>query len=114
MTESFAWIGPVQIDESKLTGYLLSLDHPHGRAKAAFLLALGFHPRAWKALEQALARQLHRGKLVQEIHSMHGRKLILSGVLTGPAGGSRTITWVWIQRHGESVLRFVTAYPGAS
>jgi hypothetical protein len=46
----------VLISESKLRGYLLSSEHPHGRHKAAFFHQFGFSIANFEVLVRALLR----------------------------------------------------------
>ena len=100
------------IDPAKLRDYLLSLEHPHGRFKARFFGALGFHFHRWEELESALRTQ----HLTQEAESVvvvaNGQKFKIRATLVGPAGESAPVVSVWFIRPGEHVPRFVTAYPG--
>jgi hypothetical protein len=42
------------IEPAKLRDYLLSLDHPDGRAKAAYLALLGYTREHWEQLARDL------------------------------------------------------------
>jgi len=44
--------------------------------------------------------------------SEYGQKYIVRGDLRGPSGRTARIISVWIVRRGDTVPRFVTAYPG--
>jgi len=111
LSEKFTWIGPILIDETKIRDYLLSMDHPEGVAKFRFFLRLGFHPRSWRRLEQALRSQLRSGDLAEVEDMEYGRKVVIVGSIEGLNGLRSTLRTVWIQRREEKVLRFVTAYP---
>ena len=100
------------IDPDKLRDYLLSSEHPHGRFKARFFGALGFHVNRWEELESALRTQ----HLTQEAELVgivaDGQKFKIRATLVGPAGESAAVASIWFVRPGETVPRFVTAYPG--
>lgn len=84
------------VDPPKIRDYLLSHQHPDGRAKAvADLLAIATSAQAIVA-----------GR------SRHGRKYLVTAKLRGPAGRDLFLMTVWIVRWGEDFPRFVTAYPG--
>lgn len=46
------------IEESKITGYLLSDSHPTGRSKAAYFRQFGFQALSWRTLRDALFSHL--------------------------------------------------------
>src|SRR5882672_8210649 len=100
------------IDPVKLHGYLLSTSHPIGRFKAAFFARLGFASTNWQALDRALREQhLTQGARLVET-TRHGRKFEIRAILKGPNGQSAVVLSAWMIRTGDSVPRFVTAYPG--
>ncbi len=99
------------IDPEKLNDYLLSRDHPVGRFKAAFFLALGYSVETWRQLENDLRSQhLSRDALGEE-PTDYGQKYAIRATLVGPAGQSAEVVSVWVVRIGEDFPRFVTAYP---
>lgn len=98
------------ISREKLEGYLLSLDHPIGRYKAAFFHALGYGQDDWKALAHDLRGLLGR-KAEEREETEYGKKYEIRGTITGPNGRSAAIIVVWIILRGEEIARFVTAYP---
>ena len=99
------------VEESKLTRYLLSLAHEHGRYKARFFIRLGFHPDDPEVLRQALLG-LALESDVEEVRSTYGRKFVGRGVLQSPQGRQATVVTVWILRNGVPPPILVTAYPG--
>lgn len=48
------------IDSAKMRNYLLSLNHPHGRAKAKWFAGIGYTSSNWRDLDMALRE--HAGK----------------------------------------------------
>jgi hypothetical protein len=100
------------IDPAKLHEYLLSLSHPIGRFKARFFARLGYTSANWQELAGALQNQhlSHDAELVET--SGHGRKFEIRAILKGPTGQAAVVLSVWMIRAGETVPRFVTAYPG--
>lgn len=100
------------IEPAKLRDYLLSTMHPLGRFKARFFGALGFSADRWEELESAfrvqhLTQEAEPGPIMRS-----GRKFTIRAILTGPNGQSAAVVSVWFVRSGETVPRFVTAYPG--
>lgn len=99
------------VDPAKVRDYLLSPEHPVGRAKARVFVALGFSRDAWPILHEALL--LHaQGEAELGEESPFGQKYAVRGMLQGPSGRSAQVVSVWIVLIGEAFPRLVTAYPG--
>jgi hypothetical protein len=99
------------IDDRKLAGYLLSTEHPFGRAKARFFLGLGFQREAIGTLNAALRRHAVENGIEVSEETDFGSKYVVEGPLVVPDGRSVGIRSVWFVETGEVVPRFVTAYP---
>ena len=102
------------VDEAKIRAYLLSVEHPVGRFKAAFFRALGYSPEDWPFLQSALVTHASAGEALPEPTSAYGQKFRIRAMLQGPSGQSALVVSVWIIRAGEDLPRFVTAFPGVS
>lgn len=100
------------VEENKITGYLLSLEHPDGRSKAAFFTGLGFRAERWEELSEALLRHARECGLVEEERTPFGIQYAIEGPLITPGVRRPTVRSVWEQRGGERGPRLVTAYPG--
>ncbi len=87
--------------------------HPVGKFKAAFFARLGYHQDEWTQLADDLAAVAARNDAVSGQPSRFGNKYEVSATLIGPSGKSARVETVWMIRHGEHVVRFVTAFPGA-
>lgn len=101
-----------EIDAAKLRDYLLSPQHPLGRFKARFFGALGFAADRWEELESALRSQHLTQESEPPSYDALGQKFTIRAILKGPNGQSALVVSVWFVRAGETVPRFVTAYPG--
>jgi len=99
------------VDERKLVDYLLSVDHPAGRAKAAFFRRFGFTAAMPERLRQALLVHAMRATVLSEIDTPFGRKFVLDGPVYAPDGRAMNIRSVWFIELGEVSARLVTAYP---
>jgi len=99
------------IDDGKLADYLLSTEHPFGRAKARFFLGLGFQREAIGALKEALRRHAFQNRIAAREETNFGSKYVVEGPLLAPDGREVGIRSVWFVETGEAVPRFVTAYP---
>jgi hypothetical protein len=100
------------VDGAKVRDYLLSLEHPIGRFKAAFFGSLGYTRNQWQRLRQDLLQLGQSGTVEQGQESAFGQKYEVRGILEGPSGGRADIVTVWIVLNGEESPRFVTAFPG--
>lgn len=102
---------PASIAESKVRGYLLSAEHPSGRAKAAFFLAFGFDGSRWPELREALLAHGRDNLVVRILPAAEGMRYIVEGPLSTPAGRAPRVRTVWTIHTGETLARFITAYP---
>lgn len=99
------------IDARKITHYLLSPIHPTGRAKATYFGSFGFKAESWQTLQSALVEHLLAAVLVETVMTEFGEKYIVEGSLKTPDGRHPRVRAVWFVETGETVSRFVTAYP---
>ena len=101
------------IEEVKVRDYLLALDHPVGRAKARFFVALGFTRDGWSLLRDALLTVARAGKAELGETTVFGQKYSVRGIVVGPAGRTAAVLTAWVVRWGEDAPRLVSAYPEA-
>lgn len=100
------------VPEEKLTKYLLSLDHPHGRAKAQFFHdTLGIVSSDWRYLADQFCQAARNSEFyrlnVKEYGVMHGTLVLV----TGRNGRQAVVETGWkLEENGPA--SFVTAYPG--
>jgi|SRR5436190_12468910 hypothetical protein len=100
-----------EIAPSKLTGYLLSLEHRFGRAKAVFFLARGFSPGQPDVLAEALREHAIRNDVVAAQRTAFGTRYRVEGPLVSPDHTAPGVRSVWFIGTGDVRPRFVTAYP---
>ena len=98
-------------DATKVRDYLLSREHPIGRAKARFFESLGYSRHEWDVLRAGLMALAATGDAVPGAVSAFGQPYAVRGILRGPSGRAAPVATVWMVRSGEDVPRFVTAYP---
>lgn len=99
------------VDERKMTGYLLSSEHPFGRAKARFFRHFGFRLEAWEMLRAALLDHARFNAVTWHEVTPFGMKYVIDGPLSTPDGRSSAVRVVWFVDAGSEFPRFVTAYP---
>ena len=100
-----------EVPEAKLSGYLLSFDHPAGRGKARFFTELGFRADAPQVLRLALLQHAATNEVSSVQRGPFGSKYLIDGRVYGPAGRSANIRSVWFTETGRSNARLITAYP---
>ena len=100
------------VDPIKVRDYLLSLEHPVGRGKARFFLALGFSRSEWSTLQRALLSAATQSTATPLPASPYGQKYEARAIIQGPRGQPTEVVTIWIVLAGEDFPRLVTAYPG--
>jgi hypothetical protein len=99
------------IEPAKIADYLLSATHPIGRAKAVFFTRFGFRADAPEELGLALLAHVRANAIADIEASAYGTKYRVDGVLASPDGRNPLVSTVWIILDGETIPRFVTAFP---
>jgi hypothetical protein len=99
------------IPDQKLRRYLLDEEHPVGGSKARFFKELGFSSDDVQKLRESLLG-IARSEEAREVASSHGMKYIVDGDVRSLSGErSARIRTVWLLEPGQTVPRFITAYP---
>ena len=99
------------IPREKITGYLLSLSHPVGRAKAKFFRAHGYSGQNPQVLAADLRRIAAVGQVVEQESTEYGTKYVIEGFILTPKETTIAVRTVWFAEHEGGAPRFVTAYP---
>lgn len=99
------------IEERKVLGYLLAVDHPEGASKAAFFKAHGFQRGDWQMLAEALRDHARRNAVSEVSRSPYGTKHAVDGPLWCPDGRMPMVRAIWIVDARAEFPRLVTAYP---
>lgn len=100
-----------EVPEAKIVRYLLSLTHPEGRGKALFFYAFGFAVEKWERLADALREHARENDVAKVETTPFGTRYVVEGAMTAPDGRTPNVRVVWFVDSGETVPRFVTAYP---
>jgi hypothetical protein len=98
------------VEDEKLSGYLLNIDHEHGRAKAIFFLAFGFTESDLSTFRAALQQHPISNHVSKKVRNEFGQKYLVTCILQTPDGRNPCINTVWIEEDGGAP-RLVTAYP---
>jgi len=99
------------VEPRKITDYLLARIHPAGRAKAAFFARFGFTVAEWPRLRDALLDHARSAPIASAADTPFGKKYVLEGPLAAPDGRKPEVRAVWFIANGETIPKFVTAYP---
>lgn len=101
----------VIISPSKITEYLLCLEHPDGGSKAEFFMKFGFSLDAPEQLANALRQHANYQEVAKIEPTPHGRRYVVEGLLQAADGRTPNLRSVWFIRNREETPRLVTAYP---
>ena len=99
------------VPQSKVTDYLLSFKHRDGRGKAQFFTRLGFSIDSWETLAKTLLGHATNHHVTKIEKTLFGTRYVIEGAIHTPDGRYPIICSVWFVETGESIPRFVTAYP---
>jgi len=101
------------IEEEKVAGYLLNLEHRYGATKARFFIAVGFRVEHWNTLADALREHGRKFDIVVSRETGYGPRYAVEGELSTPSGAQAFIRSVWQFDNGTVAPRLITAYPVA-
>lgn len=107
---AFPGLRPV-IERAKLTDYLLSFNHPKGRAKARYFAAAGYRADSWMRLRDDLLAAIAEALPIPGIVGTHGVKYVVPIQFIGANGRLVRVVSIWIAHSAGSPPRLVTAYP---
>ena len=83
------------IAEAKITQYLLSETHEHGKHKAKFFLPLGFSVAQWEVMRDALLRHLQDNDVSNIVAKEHSVNYVVEGPMTTPSGKTPLVRSIW-------------------
>lgn len=98
------------VESSKITDYLLNLDHPVGGAKAKWFLKNGFNVKEVDICSEALKTHARSRPVVEVSQTDFGKKFRIECSLEAPKGETSCLRAIWIIE-GEAAPRLVSAYP---
>jgi hypothetical protein len=97
---------------SKIVNYLLDLSSEDGHPKAKFFMNGGFSRERPEELTQALQRHfLANPPTTKKPDNFGGVRITIDAPLPVPDGRAPMVRTVWKLDEGETVPRFITAYP---
>lgn len=99
------------VDDDKLRGYLLNVQHPLGGPKARFFIRFGFMSDEPESLRDALLQHGRQHEIAGVVQRPHGMVYLVEGPIGAPDGRAPWVRTAWMIRIGEEFPRLVTAYP---
>lgn len=99
------------IEPAKITGYLLSREHPRGRSKARLLERFGIRADQPDVLRAALIAHAMANDIAAAARTTYGTRYEIDGPLPAPDGRSPVVRVVWYAYDGDDVPRLVTVVP---
>jgi len=96
---------------SKITDYLLSETHAVGKSKAKFFRSFGFDETNVGQFQQDLIRIAQIEPVTEIVETAYGEKYVIDGELETPKSVMIRVRTVWVIETGDTIPRFVTAYP---
>ncbi|PRY00086.1 hypothetical protein CLV24_1585 [Pontibacter ummariensis] len=99
------------VEDSKIAGYLLNLQHPDGRSKAGFFLRAGFGLGQAEEFRELLLRQAMWHQVSKTEQTKFGTKYIIDGIVETPHHFSFNLRTVWMLGADSEQPKLVTAYP---
>ncbi len=100
----------VMIPDTKLTKYLLNLEHDDGKSKAVFFIMMGFSLDKWELLRDVLLRHAQYD-VTSTLQTSRGTHYVIEGVIETPSGRYPNIRTVWALEDNSIIPRLITAYP---
>lgn len=99
------------VDERKVTDYLLNTSRMPAAAKARFFFSCGFSLDQWPEFAQALKLHGQTQAVVGTSESTYGARYEIEGPLSCPDGRSPVVRTVRQIDTDELAPRLITAYP---
>jgi hypothetical protein len=99
------------VANSKITEYLLNLNHEKGKSKAKYFFGFGFALNKISEFKNALVQHSIQREIYQEVQNDFGKKYELRCEILTPDSRNPCIVTVWIIDNGSNIPKLVTAYP---
>ncbi len=100
------------IPPDKIVRYLLNPDHEDGGPKARFFIGGGFSLERPEESAEALRRHfVENPPTAKTPDRFGGQRITVEAAMTVPDGRAPIVLSVWAIDQGETVPRFITAYP---
>ncbi|MBU2755205.1 hypothetical protein HFU84_10835 [Acidithiobacillus sp. CV18-2] len=110
MSKPIPHLDQAVVPVTRIADYLLSQNHPIGRAKAEFFMGSGFAQENPQAMIDAIITHAKTNGAYGK-PSPYGLKYIVKGFMDTPARGPVMVCSIWMIETGGTAPAFVTAYP---
>ncbi len=90
---------------------MLLHDHPQNKGKAAFYELAGFTNTNAHKLREALCTHILYNEVAKVESTVYGTRYVVEGQMRCENGKSYLVRSVWFISNGETIPKFVTAYP---
>lgn len=99
------------VEDQKITGYLLNPNHKDGAPKEKFFTMHGFSLEEIEVFRTALINHAINRVVAEQMTSPYGKKYILVCEVETPDKRNPCIKSIWIINQGEENPRLISAYP---
>ncbi len=99
------------VEDTKITGYLLNLEHPDGRSKASLFLKAGFRLDNIAEFKAFLLNHAQVHQVAKTEQTRFGTKYIIEGQVEGVDSFRFNLRTVWIITASSKQPKLITAYP---
>lgn len=99
------------VEEVKISGYLLNLQHPDGKSKANFFRRAGFGLDNIAEFRALLLSHAHAHQVAKAEQTKFGTKYIIAGEVETFASFRFILRTVWMLVPGSQQPKLTTAYP---
>lgn len=101
----------LRVEASKITDYLLNLDHTDGHGKAKFFRGVGFSEDTVDEMIDAFRGHAAKNKIAQIVEHPYGIKTVVECFMATPSGKPYCIRSVWNDHLDGEPPKLVTAVP---
>ena len=99
------------VEDAKISGYLLNLQHPDGKGKANFFLKAGFHLDKIGDFKAFLLNHAMTHQVAKAEQTKFGTKYIIEGEVEMSDSFRFHLRTVWMVTIHSSQPKLITAYP---
>jgi len=99
------------VEDTKITGYLLNLQHPDGRSKASLFLKAGFSLENIAEFRTFLLNHAQVHQVTKAEQTKFGTKYIIEGQVETLDYFRFNLRTVWMMATNSNQPKLITAYP---
>jgi hypothetical protein len=99
------------VEDTKISGYLLNLQHPDGKSKANFFLKAGFSLDRIDEFKAFLLNHAMMHQVAKAEQTKFGTKYMIEGEVEMPDSFRFHLRTVWMVTINSEQPKLITAYP---